>query len=313
VSPLHRTFAATVRSFGADYDHALPRLSLLEVNVSCRCNMRCSHCQHSCSPDREELMSADVFERVLAGANELHPETVDLTGGAPELHPLIERFISALVEAGHPVQLRTNLTSLLEAPARHLPGFFAEHGVRLLASLPAPAEESTSHQRGAGAFEASVEALRRLAGAGYGSDGLQLDLVHNPDGPHLPRPEAELTAQYREELEPLGVRFGRVLTMTNMPLGRFRRHLVAGGRLEGYLQELRDAFNPETLPHLPCRKQIEVAWDGSIWDCDFNLACSLPLLPGGPRTLADIAAQGPGRRIAFGEHCWGCAAGAGSS
>lgn len=313
MEPRHRTFAAAVRAPDAGYDRALPRLALLEINVSYRCNMSCAHCQHSCSPHRTELMSAPVFEQVLAAAHELRPDIVDLTGGAPELHPLIEQFVSALVGAGHTVQLRTNLTSLLEVSTRHLPRFFAEHGVRLLASLPAPAEEPTPRQRGAGAFTASIEALRRLAEAGYGSDALSLDLVHNPDGPLLPRPEAELTARYREQLEPLGVRFGRVLAMTNMPVGRFRQLLEADGRLRPYVQELRDAFNPLTLPRLPCREQIEVAWDGSIWDCDFNLACKLPLLPGGPTSLADLGTKAPGRRIAFGEHCWGCAAGAGSS
>lgn len=298
---------------GAGYDRALPRLRTIEVNLSYRCNMSCSHCHHSCSPHRSESMNADVFEQLLAAANELNPEIIDLTGGAPEMHPLIERFISALTGAGHRVQVRTNLTSLLEAPERRLPSFFAEHKVKLLASLPAPGEEQTSRQRGDGVFARSVEALRLLAEVGYGSSDLSLDLVHNPDGPRLPRSEADLTTHYRKRLEPLGVRFGRVLAMTNMPVGRFRRHLVQERRLGSYMEELRAAFNPETLPHLPCREQIEIAWDGSLWDCDFNLARGLPTIAAGPRTVAEAHRTGPGRRIAFADHCWGCAAGAGSS
>lgn len=309
----HTTFAEKVRSVGAGYEHALPRLRVLEVNVSYRCNMSCSHCHHSCSPHRNELMSADVLNQLLAAANELEPEIIDLTGGAPELHPLIEHFISALAEAGHLVQVRTNLTSLLEAPARRLPAFFAEHGVKLLASLPAPSREVTRYQRGDDAFAASVKALRILAENGYGTGKLSLDLVHNPEGPHLPPPEADLTTQYRERLEPLGVQFGRVLAMTNMPIGRFRQQLVRTNRLGSYMEELRDAFNPQTLPRLPCREQIEVAWDGSVWDCDFNLARGLRTVAGGPRTVAEAHHAGPGRHIAFAEHCWGCTAGAGSS
>jgi hypothetical protein len=63
-----------------------------------------------------------------------------------------------------------------------------------------------------------------------------------------------------------------------------------------------------------CRYQISIGWDGTLYDCDFNLALGLPVNHGAPDhiksfRLSDLIL----RRIVTGEHCFGCAAGSGSS
>ena len=102
--------------------------------------------------------------------------------------------------------------------------------------------------------------------------------------------------------------------MTNMPVGRFRDRLVADGGYDRYLRALREAFNPDVVPLLQCRHQIEVGWDGRLYDCDFNLGQGTPVVRDAPATVWEFDADALAtRRIVHGAHCFGCTAGAGSS
>jgi radical SAM/Cys-rich protein len=292
------------------------RLDLLQVNLGLRCNQACGHCHLECSPDRTESMGLPVMRLIRDVAARIRPRLVDLTGGAPECHPRMQDFVRELRKDGHTVQLRTNLTALLLPGNEGLPVFFRDHGVRLVASLPCYTEENVCLQRGAGTFTGSVEAIRRLNAVGYGDEGgPTLDLVYNPGGAFLPGEQAALEADYRRELAlAFGLRFSRLLTITNMPLGRFGAGLRREGKEEEYLRLLRDSFNPSTLPWLMCRSQVEVGWDGTLYDCDFNLALGLTINHGAPNHIRafDPAALAD-RRIVTGPHCYACTAGSGSS
>jgi radical SAM/Cys-rich protein len=257
-----------------------------------------------------------TMECVIEAAGKARCQLVDLTGGAPELNPHFRRFVAALRQEGHTVQVRTNLTVLLESPLRDLPEFLRDHRVWLVASMPCYLEENVRAQRGPGTYENSIAAIRILNGLGYGSDpGLPLNLVYNPGGPFLPPPQSALEEDYRRELgQRFGITFTRLLTITNMPLGRFRRELDRQNREWEYSRLLRKAFNPETLPGLMCRHQVSIGWDGMLYDCDFNLALGLPVNHGAPDHIKNFRPEDlTARRIVTGEHCFGCTAGAGSS
>ncbi len=291
-------------------------LRTVQVNVGLVCNQSCRHCHLAASPARRESMDWPTMERVLDAISRCEVELVDITGGAPELNPNLRRFIEAVGAAGRAVQVRTNLTVLLEPQAQGLIEFFSEREVRLVASMPCYLERNVEQQRGPAAYERSIEALRRLNEAGYGlRDQLPLHLVHNPTAPSLPPDQAVLEADYRRELtQRFDIAFTRLVTITNMPIGRFDEQLRASHEEDRYMQMLKEAFNPATLDGLMCRRQISIAWDGTLYDCDFNLALNRPVDCGAfdhvsrfdPQALAH-------RRIATGEHCFGCTAGCGSS
>jgi radical SAM/Cys-rich protein len=291
-------------------------LDTLQVNTGLLCNQQCFHCHVESSPHRKELMSWEVMESVVRAARRTACRLVDITGGAPELHPCFRRFVEALRAGGHEVQVRTNLTVLVSGKAKDLPGFFRDHRVRLVASLPCYLESNVDRQRGDGVFDSSIRALRILNEVGYGADPeLRLDLVYNPVGPTLPPPQDELEREYRRELDRrYGVAFTRLLTITNMPIGRFLEDLEAEGRGGEYGKRLADAFNPETLEGLMCRHQVSVRWDGVLFDCDFNLALGLQAETDGRPHIDDLDPEAfRRRRIATADHCFGCTAGAGSS
>lgn len=261
-------------------------------------------------------MDWPVMEMILKAAKAVNCNLIDITGGAPELNPHLRRFIEAARAQLHQVQVRTNLTVLLEPDLETMPEFFRDNRVRLVASLPCYLEENVRAQRGAGAYEKSIEALHKLNAIGYGIDPeLTLDLVYNPVGPFLPPDQACLEADYRRELgERFGIKFNRLFTIANMPIGRFFDDLARGNRHVRYMQLLKDSFNPQTLEKLMCRHQIDVDWDGTVYDCDFNLALNLPVGDGAPANIKDFDPQRLiGRRIVTGNHCFGCAAGRGSS
>lgn len=294
-------------------------LRTLQVNVGFRCNQHCTHCHVDASPERKEVMDWETMELVLELAQRVRPGLVDITGGAPELNPDLERFITALRKDGHNVQVRTNLTVLLEPGQKDLMRFYRDSGVKLVASFPCYMKPEVDNVRGDGAFERSLEALRRLNALGYGRDPkLVVDLVFNPEKDFLPAPQAELEKEYRTELDRFGIVFNNLLTITNMPVGRFRRQLDRQKKHGSYMHLLKDRFNPATLDKLMCLHQIDVGWDGTIYDCDFNLARGMPAnLPSGPKKRPLIGDFDPARdgmrTIATGDHCFGCTAGAGSS
>lgn len=291
-------------------------IDTVQVNIGLRCNLACHHCHVESSPARTEEMSWATMRSVLAAARRAGAGTLDITGGAPEMHPHFRPFVQAARDAGLKVIVRTNLTVLLEPGYDDLPAFFRRHGIRLVASLPCYLESNVDTQRGRGVYGGSVEAIRRLNAEGYGrQQRLVLDLVYNPLGPALPPPQAALEDDYRRELSArFGIAFTHLLTITNMPIGRFLHDLARDGRGTGYEQRLRDAFNPATLPELMCRHQLHVGWDGRLYDCDFNFAIGLGVNDPGCAHVHDFDPQRFARRaIATGDHCFGCTAGAGSS
>ncbi len=291
-------------------------IETLQVNLGLKCNQQCTHCHLEASPKRKEMMEWPTMERVLDAARKAHCQLVDLTGGAPELNPHFCRFVDALRQEGLPVQVRTNLTVLMEPDMEGMPEFLREHQVWLVASMPCYLEENVRARRGAGVYEKSIGAIKRLNTLGYGREpALSLNLVYNPGGPFLPPPQSILEEDYHRELgSRFGILFTRLLTITNMPLGRFRNELDRQGQRENCLRLLRKSFNRQTVTGLMCRHQLSVGWDGTLYDCDFNLALDLPVNHGAPDHIRNFrAGELRVRRIVTGDHCFGCAAGSGSS
>jgi radical SAM/Cys-rich protein len=292
------------------------KIETLQVNLGLLCNQQCAHCHLEASPQRDEIMKWDVMELVLKAAKGAQCQLVDLTGGAPELNPHFRRFVKTLRLEGHQVKVRTNLTVLLEPGMEELPEFFRDQQVQLVASLPCYLEENVCAQRGKGVYERSMAVIRRLNALGYGSQPeLPLYLVYNPGGPFLPPPQSTLEEDYRRELgQRFKITFTRLLTITNMPLGRFRTELIRKKEQEDYVQLLRKSFNPHTVKGLMCCHQLSVGWDGTLYDCDFNLALGLPVNHGAPDHIRSFKPKElETRRVVTGEHCFACTAGAGSS
>ena len=291
-------------------------IRVLQANLGFRCNLQCRHCHVEASPQRDEVMSGETVGLLLGALDQLPGVLLDLTGGAPELNPAFRELVSAARQRGHPVQVRTNLAVLFEPGMEDLPSFFSAHQVQLVASLPCYLEENVRAQRGMGVYEQAVAAVRTLNGRGYGTDPeLPLNLVYNPGGAFLPPDQVALEADYKGELlERFGIRFNRLLTIANMPIGRFLDTLEAEGKAAEYHTLLEASFNPLTLEGLMCRHQLCVGWDGTLYDCDFNLAREAPVAYGAPDHISrfdrDALAT---RRVVTGEHCFGCTAGCGSS
>ena len=291
-------------------------IRVIQVNIGLKCNLACRHCHVVSSPWRTEMMDWETLEAVLDVARQVQPETIDITGGAPEMNPHFRRFVKAVRDLGIDVMVRTNLVIMLEPGYEDLPEFFRDHRVHLIASLPCYLEDNVDRQRGDGVFRGSIEVIRRLNHVGYGiRDDLPLDLVYNPIGPSLPPDQSGLEAAYKKHLgERFGIQFTRLLTITNMPIGRFFGDLKKEGKHLQYQQLLYASFNPATLDGLMCRHQINVRWDGTLFDCDFNLALKLPVGFGAPSHIRDFDPEKlVRRRIVTGNHCFGCTAGQGSS
>ncbi len=291
-------------------------IDTIQVNIGLRCNLECAHCHVVSSPRRKEAMDWTTMEYVITAAESVGAKLVDITGGAPEMHPHFRRFIEALRGKRLPVLVRTNLTILLEVGFENLPEFFREHQVELCASLPCYLKENVDTQRGAGIYEKSIQALIILNRHGYGIEQhLPLNLVYNPVDATLPPNSLELEADYKRELrERFGIEFTRLLTIANMPIGQFRSDLKRENKLEDYNQLLQESFNPGTLDGLMCRHQIHVGWDGRLYDCDFNYALKLPVGETFPQYIKDFDRNLlMNRAIQTKFHCFGCTAGCGSS
>ncbi|MGH7512094.1 MAG: arsenosugar biosynthesis radical SAM (seleno)protein ArsS [Gemmatimonadales bacterium] len=314
--PLARSFEAALDGAGL-FPLVATGIEVLQINVGRKCNQTCRHCHVDAGPDRTETMPPDVVAACLRVLAETAIPALDITGGAPELHPDFRSIVERAVGLGRRVIDRCNLTITRLPNYRWIPSFLAEHRVEVTASLPYFQSRQTDAQRGEGVFEESVEALRELNALGYGrpGSGLVLNLVTNPVGAFLPPDQRAAERDWKRELERRhGIMFDRLFTITNMPISRFLEHLEEKGQTETYLARLAQGFNPAAAAGVMCRSTLSVAWDGTLHDCDFNQMLDLPLADGLPRDIREFdSARLATRPIVLGPHCFGCTAGAGSS
>ena len=293
-------------------------LETLQVNLGYRCNQSCSHCHVNAGPWRTEMMEEEQIKLIPKVLQTLNLNCLDLTGGAPELHPQFRSLVQETRGLGVQVIDRCNLTILQEPGQEDLAAFLANEGVKVVASLPCFEEERVDHQRGLGVFQRSISGLQSLNALGYGipNSELELDLVFNPSGAQLPPAQGELEHLYRNKLlENHGIHFSKLLTITNMPIQRFAQTLKARGELETYYSLLHQAHRDNNLNSVMCRSLISVSWTGTLFDCDFNQQLGMPMRSG-PKTLDELLNQTESindQPIAVGAHCFGCTAGGGSS
>jgi len=292
------------------------RLQTLQINVGRKCNQACRHCHVDAGPWRTETISKEVAERIGAWIHTYQPRIVDITGGAPELSEFFRYFVETARDAGAHVIDRCNLTIIEEPEFSDLPQYLAAHEVEVIASLPCYTAENVAKQRGAGVFEKSISALRKLNDVGYGTK-LPLNVVYNPVGPKLPGPQAELEADYKEALgRDFGITFNQLYTITNQPIARFAEDLRKQGKTEEYMALLANRFNPVTVENLMCRTTLSVGWLGEIYDCDFNqmLGMQMRNSESSKLFLSEVTPEFlDGWTIRTGEHCLACTAGCGSS
>lgn len=289
-------------------------LETLQINVGRQCNQACRHCHVDAGPWRKEMVGKEVAERIGDWISRYRPRVVDITGGAPELSEFFGFFVERARLAGARVLDRCNLTILEEAGYEYLPAYLAAHEVEVIASLPCYTVENVARQRGPGVFEKSIAALRKLNARGYGTR-LPLHLVYNPVGPKLPGPQAELAAEYKQELwTNFGIVFNQLYTLTNQPIARFAAELQRLEQWSQYMELLVNSFNPKTVAGLMCRSTLSVGWTGEIYDCDFNQMLRMQLRNGKPLYLWEITPELLLKQpILTGDHCFACTAGCGSS
>ena len=289
-------------------------MKVLQVNVGRMCNLACKHCHVEAGPHRTETMSKEVMEACLRAYSNWGFQTIDITGGAPEMNPNFRWFVEEACKICDHVIVRTNMVILLEEGYTDLPEFYAKNKVEINVSMPHYKARTMNRQRGNEVFERSIEVLKKLNSLGYGRDSeLVLNMVYNPAGAFFPPDQAAMEKEYKAALSrDYGIEFNNLFCITNNPIGRFGQFLVNSGNFEGYMSKLHGAFNPATLENMMCRFQISVGWDGRLYDCDFNQAADMEIST--RETIFDIAAKPYSPRpIVFDKHCYACTAGAGSS
>ena len=317
-----RPFSDALRSAGFEQLRAdsATGITVLQINVGKRCNLTCAHCHVDAGPDRKEVMPRDVMDACLDFLANTDIPTLDITGGAPEMHPHFREIVERATALGRHVIDRCNLTITLLPNYAYVPEFLAKHKVEIIASLPSYAPKQTDTQRGDGVFEDSIQVLQNLNALGYGKEGtgLILNLITNPVGAFLPGNQQSLEREWKRQLKRrYNIEFNSLYTITNMPISRYLDFLYRSGDLEAYMEKLVNAFNPSTVDGLMCRTTLSVGWDGRLYDCDFNQMLDVTIDRESPQTITEAVGAKltdfTERIIQIGQHCFGCTANLGSS
>ncbi len=314
---IHPTFNEKLALSGI-YPLRASGIDILQLNLGKMCNQTCKHCHVDAGPDRKEMMCRSTMQLCLDVLENSDIETVDLTGGAPELNPDFRWLVEQIKKLGKHVIVRCNLTIILANKRFHdLPDFFKQHQVEVVSSLPGFTQDRTDRQRGDGVFNDSIKALQMLNLVGYGQEGsgLILNLVYNPAGAFLPPSQAALEKEYKMELASrYGIVFNQLFAITNMPISRYLDYLLSSGNYSRYMDKLISAFNPASVQNLMCRNTLSVGWDGYLYDCDFNQMLDLQVSTSDSQHISDFDFEIlKNRNIVVKQHCFGCTAGEGSS
>lgn len=292
-------------------------IEILQLNVGRRCNLACKHCHVEAGPSRTEIMGRPVFEKALEIISRRAIETIDLTGGAPEMNPHLQWFIEAAAKLKRRLMVRSNLAILLDPAYRHFIDVYTDNQVEIVTSLADYQARGTDRQRGQGVYASIIEVMRVLNRKGYGvpQSNLILNLAHNPVGAFLPGCQAALAEEYRRRLlDRHGIVFNELYCLSNSPVGRYLEFLLRSANYEDYMTELINAFNWSALEGVMCRTTLSVAWDGGLYDCDFNQMLALPVNHGAPAHINIFDFEKLRRRqIVTANHCYACTAGQGSS
>lgn len=313
----HSSFASKLRE-GELFPLTATGVEIFQVNIGKMCNQTCKHCHVDAGPDRKEMMSRTDMEKCIELVRQ-HPafHTIDITGGAPEMHPEFSWFVEELSALKRKIIVRCNLTIIVANKKYHdLPQFYADHGIEVVSSLPYYSSSRTDAQRGEGVFTRSIEALKMLNEVGYGTNpALKLNLVYNPSGAFLPASQSGLELEFKKKLnDQFGIVFNHLYTITNLPISRFLDYLITSGNHEAYMEKLISGFNIAAARQVMCRNTISISWDGFLYDCDFNQMLQLKV---SDKDRAHISSFDTNylnsRDIVINEHCFGCTAGAGSS
>jgi radical SAM/Cys-rich protein len=294
------------------------KIEILQVNVGYMCNQVCAHCHVDAGPDRKEIMTKETMVEILEVLKNTEVNTLDLTGGAPEMNPNFRWFVEEATKIGvKDFIVRSNLTIILANKSYHdLPEFFAKHHIHVISSLPYYKREKTDKQRGDGVFDKSIKALQMLNEVGYGKENshLKLDLVYNPSGAFLPTDQMALQNDFKKALkEDFDIDFNALYAITNLPISRFLDFLIASDNYEDYMYALVEAYNPKAVENVMCRNTISVSWDGYLYDCDFNQMLDLKVAAKSQHISSFNTDELTQRNIIISQHCYGCTAGAGSS
>ncbi|MFK5892140.1 MAG: arsenosugar biosynthesis radical SAM protein ArsS, partial [Pseudomonadota bacterium] len=292
------------------------RLQTLQVNLGYKCNLQCLHCHVNAGPNRTEVMSSNTIEDILSFVQVYKISQIDLTGGAPEMHPQFEEFIIKLSALNCSIIVRTNLVILNEPDYQHLIDIMVKFDVTLMASLPCYLQENVDHQRGKGTFEQSIQVLQLLNKKGYGKalDKLQLNLVFNPQGPELPAEQQQLESAYKDYLlSHFQIVFNQLLTISNQPIKRFGSMLMSKNEFSPYMDLLKTSFVEKNLEQLMCKFIISIDWQGYVYDCDFNQMLDLPIVNNQQRLHISEYHPEDNRHIPIqvAGHCYACTAGSG--
>jgi len=305
-------FSQTLSKYGLNFNRR--KTDTLQINLGFLCNQTCRHCHLNAGPGRKENMESKTVDEVIAYARRSQFETIDITGGAPELNSNLSRLIESIVPFAARIMLRSNLSVLNDGKRDHLMALLKQNRVVIVASFPSLNEIQADSQRGDGIFKISIEALGKLNALGYGhkGSGLELDLVSNPTGAFLAPSQAQTDKRFHQVLEQRwGIVFDQLFNFANVPLGRYRNWLVKSENFEQYMQKLISAFNPLSVQGVMCRSLVSVSWDGYLYDCDFNLASEL-LMGGDKIHVSEMPGPpAPGSHIATDNHCYTCTAGDG--
>lgn len=291
---------------------------IMQINLGRICNQYCKHCHVNAGIDNTDTMSKNTMEQCLAVLDKTNIPVVDITGGAPEMNEHFRWFVSECAKRNKTVMVRNNLTVFFHKDEYFdLPEFYAKNKVIIIASLPFYNASKTDNIRGDGVFKNSIKGIQLLNNVGYGTpeSDLTLNLVYNPAGAFLPGSQKDLEREFKTQLKHnYEVTFNNLLTITNMPLGRYLEYLISSENLIPYMEKLVEAFNPASVTEMMCRNTISVRWDGYVYDCDFNQMLDIKSdVPGHQHISQFNKDMFVKRNIMFSQHCFGCTAGSGSS
>lgn len=232
------------------------------INLTKRCNLSCTHCCSSCSPNEKDILSTGDIMTIVDKLKQFEPRQIVLTGGEPLIRNDFKEIVSYIRSVYPSVNLALSTNAILINDENI--DFIVRNFNQIDISIDGVDEETCSAIRGIGVFGKVISSIQNLQSKGF--ENISLSMVMSEKNEHLKN-------DFRKLNDKLGtIPIERCFT----PTGRGKENILDFSYektdLPMVIPKMFSATNKKSKKIGSCscnafKEKLYISYDGNVYPC----------------------------------------------